>query len=273
MHKFAYKNQQLIPQTQAKISINERGYLFGDGIFETCYVHNATIYDFNSHLKRLHFGLKSLKITFDSTNLEEKCYELIEKNNLHHGIIKIQISRGEGNVGYAPKAETTPLLIITTKDLPSHPSSMSLGISSYKAPAQYLGKTTNALNYILTKIEASENNHFDAIITNHNDDICETSSANLFWVKNQEIFTPKQSPHMVLGTKRQKLLDISPFKITEITAKVTELESADEIFLTNSSFLLKPATHFQNRALKRDISDKLLTIFHEDLEKSCTKNA
>lgn len=271
MHQFVYQNQRLITQTQAQISINERGYLFGDGIFETCLIHNHKIYDFPGHLERLKFGLKNLKIEFDTSNLESKCYELIKKNQLEKAIIKIQISRGQGNIGYAPKNYTQPLLTITTQDSRPKPENITLGVSSYKPPSQYLGKTTNSLNYILTKIEALENNYFDSVILDQHQNICETSSANIFWVKNNEIFTTPTSTNIIIGTKRQKLLKISPIKISEKLATISQLSEADEIFLTNSSFLIAAVNKFQNKILKTDISNKLLKAFQEDLEVACKK--
>ncbi|MBL6664504.1 MAG: aminotransferase class IV family protein [Rickettsiales bacterium] len=260
MHTFIYKNQRLTTQTQAKISINERGYLFGDGIFETCLVQNHRIYDFERHLKRLIFGLKNLKINFNSTNLEKKCQKLIDKNKVKNGILKIQISRGQGSIGYLPKKNNKALLLITTQNSRPRPQNISLGISSYKTPNQYLGKTSNALNYILSKIEAKENNHFDAIMLDQNQNIAETSSANIFWVKNNQIFTPPTSTNLIPGTKREKLLEISPIKITEKLAKIDELENIDEIFLSNSAYLILPVSKFQNQKLKTDISKKLLKI-------------
>jgi len=264
MHRFIYKNQRLLTQTQAKLSINERGYLFGDGIFETCLINDHKIYDFPNHLKRLEFGLKNLKINFDTNFLEEKCQGLINKNKVGKGIIKIQISRGQGNIGYAPKDKIKPLLIITTQNLRPTPKNISLGISSYQTPSQYLGKTSNSLSYILTKIEAKENNHFDAIMLDHHKNIAETSSANIFWITNGEIFTPPTSTNIIVGTKRNRLMEISPIKISEKLATIQELEKADEIFLTNSAFLVLPVSKFQKISLKTDISSQLLGTLKQD---------
>jgi branched-chain amino acid aminotransferase len=274
MHRFIYKNQRLVTQTQAKISINERGYLFGDGIFETCLVDNCTIYDFSGHLQRLEFGLKNLKIDFDTNDLEEKCYKLIIKNKVKKGILKIQISRGRGNIGYAPKEKIKPLLIITTQNLRPTPKNISLGVSSYRTPSQYLGKTSNALQYVLTKIEAKENNHFDAIMLDQNKNIAETSSANIFWVKNGEIFTPPISTNIIVGTKRNKLLEISPIKISEKLAVIGELEDADEIFLTNSAYLLVGVSKFKVKTLTHTISNQLFRVLQKDLSglPRCARN-
>jgi branched-chain amino acid aminotransferase len=266
MHKFIYQNQRLTTQTQAKISINERGYLFGDGIFETCLIQNHHICDFDRHIKRLKFGLKSLKINCDITNLNRQCQTLITKNKVQNGILKIQISRGQGSLGYLPKHNDKPLLIITTQNKRPRPKYISLGISPYQTPNHYFGKTTNSLPYILSKITAKENNHFDTILCDKDQNIAETSSANIFWVNDNHIFTPPTSTNLIPGTKREKILEISPINITEKSAKIETLNEADEIFLSNSAHLILPVHRFNNRELKTDISKKLLNILRDSCE-------
>ena len=127
----------------------------------------------------------------------------------------------------------------------------------------------NGLTYILSKIEAKENGFFDNVILSNLGNIGETSSANIFWIKDNQIFTSPQETQIVLGTKRQKLFEISPFKITEKMANLDELKQADEIFLTNSSFLILPIDEFLQKKLKKDLGIKLLNIFKKDLKNSC----
>lgn len=269
MTKYVFKNQQLILQTQAKISISERGFLFGDGIFETCKIYNSKIYDFSSHLKRINFGLKNLKIDADISNLENKALKLIAKNQIKNGILKISISRGIGSVGYLPISNIKPLIIIQTLPQRKLPKNIKIGVSTQNLSSKNLGKTMNGLTYILSKIEAKENGFFDNVILSNLGNIGETSSANIFWIKDNQIFTSPQETQIVLGTKRQKLFEISPFKITEKMANLDELKQADEIFLTNSSFLILPIDEFLQKKLKKDLGIKLLNIFKKDLKNSC----
>ena len=101
---------------EANISLDQRGFLYGDGLFESCKIYNGKIYNFNEHLSRLNKGLKALKINFPTTNLEKQCLHLINKNQIAEGILRISISRGQGSLGYLPLDEIEPLLIIETKD-------------------------------------------------------------------------------------------------------------------------------------------------------------
>ena len=84
MPQFIYKNHQLLEEKQALISINERGFLFGDGIFETCKIFDGKIYDFKSHEARIRDGLKALKFSAEISDLEKKSLQLIKKNKIFH---------------------------------------------------------------------------------------------------------------------------------------------------------------------------------------------
>lgn len=244
MKKYIFKNQQLLEETQAKISINERGFLFGDGIFETCKIIAGKIYDYKAHEARIKQGLKALKISAKIDDLENKSLKLIKKNAVLDGILRISISRGIGSLGYLPTNESEALIIIQTLEKRKLPNKINLGISVIKKPPYnsfpISYKTNNALPYILTKISAKERGFFDEIMLSQQNFISETSSANIFWIKNGKIYTAAESCDILPGTVRKKLLKISPIKIIEKKAKLNELKKADEVFLTNSAFLILP---------------------------------
>ncbi len=269
MKKFIFKNQQLILQKQAQVSINERGLLFGDGIFETCKIFAGKIYDFAAHQNRIESGLKALKFCADLADLEKKSLQLIAENKVKNGILKISISRGIGSLGYLPTYETEALIIIQTLDERPRPTKISLGISSQKTPAKNLGKTMNALPYILTKIEAQEKKLFDCVMLSQQNFIGETSSANIFWTKNGKIFTPNKSCGALAGTVQKRLLKISSLKIFPVAAPISQLKKADEIFLTNSSFLILSVDWFLGRKLQKKIGNQLLKLMQEDVKKTC----
>jgi len=273
MEKFIFKNHQLVKETQAQVSINERGFLFGDGIFETCKIFNGKIYDYKAHESRIKAGLKALKFSADISDLEKKSYQLIKKNAAKNGILRISISRGIGSSGYLPTYESKALIIIQTSELRKIPSKISLGISSLKKPPlnslPVNCKITQGLNSTLVKIEAQEKKLFDCVMLSQENFICETSSANIFWVKNGKIFTPAKSCDILLGSIRARLLKISPLKIKEVKAKISTLKNADEIFLTNSAFLLLPVDEFMGKKLQKKFGIELLKTLQNDVEKLC----
>lgn len=269
MEKFIFKNQELLEERQVNLSINDRGFLFGDGVFETCKIFNGTIYDFASHYNRLQSSLKSLKIAADISTIQQQSLELIAKNAVKNGILKINITRGSGSFGYAPSNEATPLIIIQTLEERPIPDNISLGLSDIRPPLNAFGKSTNSLPYVMNKITAQEAGLFDCVMLSENNFICETSSANIFWVKDGAIFTPSLSCNILDGTLRKRLMALSPIKIVEIEADLSAIEDADEIFLTNSSFLILPVDVFLGRRLSQNIGSKLAKLMQEDLITSC----
>lgn len=245
MKKYIFKNQKLIEEKQATISIRERGFLFGDGIFETLKIIDGKIFDFTGHKARIIKALKILKFSADISSLEKNSLELIQKNKIKNGILRISISRGIGSKGYLPTYESEALTIIETleeRKLPtastdSGQTKIHLGISKITTPKTPF-KSMNALPYILAKIEAEEKKYFDCVMLSDKNFIAETSCANIFWVKNGVIYTPHESCDIVLGCVREKILKMSLLKIKKVKAKISALKNADEIFLTNSAFLV-----------------------------------
>jgi len=268
MKKHVIKNHRLIEETQAQISIHERGFLFGDGIFETLKISRGKIYDFDAHFKRIEAALKILKFSAEISELEKRSQKLIKKNKIKNGILRISISRGSGSIGYLPTYENKPLIIIETLRERELPKKITLGISKITAP-KIPFKSMNALPYIMNKIAASEEKKFDLVMLSEKKFIAETSSANIFWVKNGQIFTPHESCNIVLGCIRKKLLKMPELKIKEAKAKISALKNADEIFLTNSAFLLLCVDEFMEKKLQKTIGSKLKKLLEQDLKNSC----
>lgn len=281
MKKFVFKNHQLIEEKQVQVSINERAFLFGDGIFETCKIFNGKIYDFKNHQARIIKGLKALKFSAEIGDLEKKSSQLIKKNNVKNGILRISISRGIGSFGYLPAENSQSLIIIQTLEERNLLQKISLGISKIKKPSRNSlpidCKTMQALPFVLTKIEAKEKNLFDCVMLSQENFISETSSANIFWVKKGKIYTASKACDILPGTIRKKLLKISPTKIFEVKARLNVLKNAEEIFLTNSSSLVIAVDElvFLNRGkkiikkLQKNFGNKFLELLQNDVEKSC----
>lgn len=268
MKEFIIKNQKLIAKSQAKISINERAFLFGDALFETIKIHNYKIYDFHLHLKRIKRALKFLQFSAQISDLEKNSQKLIIKNNIKNGLLRIHISRGCKSIGYAPDKSCKALIIIETLKNRSLPKIIKLGISDITTPKINF-KSGNAIFYILNKLEAQKQKVFDLIMLDSEGFVSETSSANIFWIKNKKIYTSCENSSIILGCMREKLLNNFDLKITEKRARVDELKNADEIFLTNSSFLILPVDEFLGKTLDRKITKKIQNLINFDLENSC----
>ncbi|MDA0902092.1 MAG: aminotransferase class IV [Proteobacteria bacterium] len=235
-------NDRIVAQSDAVISVQERGFLFGDGVFETCRIIKGKIYDWSAHLARLKAGLNAIKIAADLNNLEQNCAELIAKNALSDGVLRIYVSRGIGGAGYLPDLQNCkPLIVIETKPLPSLPNApIKLWVSNITKPSlkslpvNY--KIAQGLNSTLAKIEAAQNHCFDALLLNDAGQICESAAANIFWVKGDVLYTPDEKCGLLCGTMRQRIIDLSPVKLLKVAADLASLLNADEAFISNSVF-------------------------------------
>lgn len=234
-------NNIIFPEEKALILVKDRGFRFGDGVFETCRITNGVIYNFEAHLKRLEASLDAIKINSSFCylpKLEKFSYNLITKNKVKNGFLRISISRGIGSFGYLPQKNIKPTLVIETlPETPKPKTPVKLWVSKIEKPSlkslpvNY--KLANGLNSTLAKIEATDNSCFDSLILNNKNQICETSSANIFWVENNILYTPHSDCGCLLGTIREKIIQISPIKIKMVKAKLNDLLNADEAFISN----------------------------------------
>ena len=156
-----YFKDRFLPENECHISINDRSFRFGDGVFDTCLIVGGRIYDFKCHKKRMENGLSAYKIKLDTANLEKLCYALIEKNSVQSGYVRIIVSRGENGLnalGYLAK-DTVPYLVIQTSEKP-YPAfkPLRLFLSSQIASIKPPSKTNNSLLYTLAMLEAEEHN-------------------------------------------------------------------------------------------------------------------
>lgn len=243
-------NGQITAAASATISIQDRGYRFGDGVFESIAVHQGVPYQFEWHLKRMQEGLKAIKIQYDASETKEQCRQLLHHNNFKEGIMRIQVTRGNGSRGYLPAIPApVPNTLIETNPFPDlqqfDRSRMALWVSSYtkmsaKAlPVQY--KLCQGLNSTLARMEAIENECFDAVLLNEAGHVCETSSGNIFWQKNGEIFTPSLHCGVLAGSTRAAILRLNPH-IRETEAPLSELLNADAVCATNIVWKALPVT-------------------------------
>lgn len=243
---FAYFKNRFLPESQCHVSINDRSYRFGDGIFDTCLVVGGNIYDFARHQQRLENGLNAYKIKLDTTNLESLCRELITKNSVQSGYVRMLVSRGENGesaTGYLPPNNESPYLIIQTNEKP-YPvfKALSLFLSSHIATIKPPSKTNNSLLYTLAMMEAREQNCDNALLLNKNGYVCETASGNIFWIKDNVLYTPSLDLELIAGTMRAKTLELWEGKKQEGYFKLVELQNADEVFMTNIATLMAPVT-------------------------------
>jgi len=277
---FAYVKNDFYPKDQACISIEERGFKFGDGVFETIRVYSSIPYQWDLHLARLKEGIDALKINADLSGLHALCRQLIQKNAVENGLLRLSLSRGIGSDGYLPvgTAAYESTLVIETLPLPNAPQEpVDLWISGYqKISAKALPvqvKLMQGMNSILARMEAAEHNCFDALMLGDRAQICECSSSNIFWYRDNTLFTPSHMSGIMAGTTREAIIRLFP-KVKEGLFLLKELHLADEVFLTNAAYQIIPVRSLSPMKLTWDsfaISSKVQKLLEQDIHTYAAK--
>ena len=248
----------------------DRGFLYGDGLFETIRIHRGKPFQWHLHWKRLQTGCDALKIPLFSgkDEWEEQIQALLRKNQTPQGLARLHISRGPGPRGYAPSHTCSPTRVITLHHAPElpkdEPVSWSLhtsGVCNPSFSAIPKWKTGNKLFQILVKKEALEAGFDDGIVLNEKNHLTETSSANLFLIRNNQIFTPTTECGILNGTTRQLMLKLTKslgLECAEAPCDLVCLEKADSAFVTLGSFGLVHIHRINQRSIPLHPLEKTL---------------
>jgi len=240
--QYIFAHNQFLPADAPFLTAEDRSFRFGDGIFETMLLVNGRIYDFESHLGRLQTGLDFFRMKLNVSNLENDCKALAEKNGCKAGYVRVVASRGAGSVGYLPQgAEAFYVIQTLDKPFPAY-GDVSLWVSAHKAHLHVPCKTNSAMLYTMAMMEAKEAGCDNALILSADDFVCETGSGNIFWIKNNILFTPEMSLPFVPGTIRKKIIANSPLPVQEGRYRLFDLMGAEEIFTTNVGGLVSRIT-------------------------------
>ena len=230
-------NYKISESKDLKLSFENRGFLFGDGFFETIIVVNNKIFNFKMHSKRIKKSLNLLCLEFDfcEEKIKNNILLLTKKNKINSASVKLVFFRNsEGR--YFPKTNNCSMLLSCKNNKPNFLLN-DVRINTFydiKKSINILSslKSLNSLTYVMSAISAKKQGYDEAIIFNEKNFVIETTSSNLFFVLNNKLFTPHLNQGCVEGTMRE--LIINNFNVKEIKVKMDDLINSQEIILTNS---------------------------------------
>lgn len=264
MSTLAWFNGRLVTETLS-VDPTDRGFLLGDGLFETIAVFNGRAVWLADHLDRLAEAAGLLGIPADRSVIAAAVAEMLDKAKDRHGILRITLTRGPGVRGLAADGSRPSLLVSLSpwaKGTIFAPARLATSTIRRNAasPASRL-KTLSYVDNILAARQAAAKGCDDALLLNTDGKIASTTIANLFVLKNGVIATPPVSAGVLPGIARKKLLASTSGEEREIAA--SELTQADAVFLTNSLRLIRPVHSLDGTTLRRD--DAALTSYLERL--------
>ena len=255
----AYLNGDYLPLEQVKISAMDRGFLFGDGIYEVIPVYHAKPFRLAQHLQRLQNSLAAiqLEIPLNGQALEEIFNALIAHNGGENQSIYVQCTRGPAPVRDHPFplhiqptifAYSVPLLDKKIDELKQGIKAITVNDMRWQRCDI---KSINLLANVLLRQQAIDANAFEAILINDNLAL-EGSSSNLFIVKDNTIITPPLSEKILGGITRDLVLELAEgnnYSVQQRNIPVTELNNADEIWLTSSTREIMPVIQLNDTVI------------------------
>jgi D-alanine transaminase len=242
-------NHDLVPRDEAAVDIEDRGYQFGDGVYEVVRIFKGKSFTMDEHLERLERSAKEIQLTlpYDREELKSKLEELRSINAVKDGIIYIQISRGvlPRTHGF-PSPEVPPQLVACTKEMKRPLAFQQKGISAILTEdIRWLRcdiKSLNLLGNVLAKQKAADQNCFEAIF-HRGETVTEGSSTNVFLIKDGILYTHPATNLILNGITRRKVLEIShqlELRVKEEQFTVQELLAGDEVFITSTTNDIMP---------------------------------
>lgn len=281
----AFVNDNFVPEQRATVSIFDRGFLYGDGLFATIRVCHGQPFRWRRHLLRLHRGADLLRIALPQTDekLRELAIELARQNQIEDGALRITISRGIGTRGYSPAGATHPTLAMTIRSLsPRAPgqslcwrcATSKLTLRSDDPLAWF--KTSNRLVQVLARGEAETAGYDEALLLNDEGHVVEAASGNLFWIQEGQIGTAPLGTGILPGIARSALFEICESlgrRVEERAITRDELVQGEGAFISMSTLGVVEIAQLDEDELKRSPIVAILHKAYEELVKSETADS
>jgi branched-chain amino acid aminotransferase len=276
-----YIDGEFYPESEAKISVFDHGFLYGDGIFEGIRAYNGKVFKLKEHIDRLYDCAKviDLRIPTSKGELQEIILETLRRNGLRDAYIRPIVTRGIGDLGLDPRKCPKPSIIVITKEWGKlYGDLYEKGLKAVTVTIRRNAidslppnvKSMNYLNNIFAKIEANAKGGDEAIFLDHNGYISEGSGDNIFVVKNGQVFTPPTLNNL-RGITRAVAIEIInkldiPFQ--EINLGLFDLYSADEIFVTGTAAEIAPITFIDGRPVDDGTPGRITRMLMDDFRKA-----
>ena len=281
MSRKIYLNGELVPEKEAKVSVFDHGYLYGDGIFEGIRAYNGKVFKLDEHIERLFKSAKAIMmdIPLSRAEVEKAILNTIRANDLIDAYVRVVISRGEGDLGLDPRKCDTPTVVIIASDIELYDESLyEKGLKVKTVATRRNGpemvnpriKSLNYLNNILARIEANLVEAPEAIMLNDQGFVAECTGDNIFILENNTIYTPPRFAGILKGIKRGVVLEIAEeleFEVKEEQFTRYDVYNADECFLTGTAAEVIPVVEVDGRQINDgkpgELTKKIITEFRE----------
>jgi len=258
-----YVNGTFVPKDEAKISVYDHGYLYGDGIFEGIRVYGGRVFRLEQHLDRLYESARylMLDIPLARDELRAAILETVRRSGLRDAYIRPVISRGVGDLGLDPRKCKTPTVVIIVDTIQLYPKdAYERGLRMITATTRKIrpdalspqAKSLNYLSNIMARMEANQAGVDEAVMLNSEGYVCECSADNLFLVRESEVWTPPPYVGILKGITRGAVIELARelgVLLMERVFTLHDIYTADECFLTGTGAEVGPVVEVDGRKI------------------------
>ena len=276
----------LVPAREATVSVDDRGFRYGDAAFETLRAYGGTVFAWDAHVERLErtCELLSLEHGLAAADLQARIDETLAANDLADAYVRLSITRGVQPGKLTPDPEVDPTVVVYVKPLPrgglegepvwDGPATVQT-VETRRVPDEAIpaaAKTHNYLNGILARAEL-EDAADEALMCDLEGHVSEGATSNLFFVRDGELFTPTIDGPVLPGITREIVLELAAEDGTptrEGRYELADVLEADEAFLTNRTWELRPIATLDGREIGGGpITERLSRLYDERVERLC----
>jgi branched-chain amino acid aminotransferase len=287
MDQLIYFNGKFVQKQEARTSVYDHGFLYGDGVFEGIRAYNGRVFRLDGHLDRMYDSAKAidLKIPLSKEEMKKAIIETLKRNGLKDAYIRPIVTRGDGDLGLDPRKCPVPNVFIITQEwgamygdlYEKGLTAVTVGIRRNAPEALPPNiKSLNYLNNILAKIEANVKGGDEAIMIDVHGNVSEGSGDNIFVVKNGMILTPPPLNNL-RGITRAAAIELAikdRIPVSETNMGLFDIYTADEVFVTGTAAEIAPVTKVDGRIIgdgkPGQITRKLMAEFKELTRKEGT---
>lgn len=274
-----YLNGEFLPHTEARVSVDDRGFLFADGVYEVIRVYRGRPYLLEEHLERMAGGIRALEIPFDAFDqLRDVSVRLIEENGVDdEGNIYIQVTRGAAPRKHAfPPAGTPPTVYVSVKPAKRHPDAYyEEGVDAITTPdtrwARCDIKSVALLPNVLANQKAQAAGAFEALFV-RDGIVLEGSHSNVMAVVDGTLVTYPKCNYILAGITRDRVLALAAemgIPVREGAIPVDRLHDVDELFLTGTTTEVMPVVRVDGRPIGSgkpgDVARRLMDAYRAEI--------
>lgn len=284
--QWIYLNGEFVTKEDAKVSVYDHGFLYGDGIFEGIRIYDGNIFKCKEHLDRLYDSAKSimLDIPLTQNEMEEALAETLRRNDMRDGYIRLVVSRGPGNLGLDPKRCPSAWVIIIVEQLAIYSEEayrnglVSVSVSQRRNIPDALNpkiKSLNYLNNILVKIQANLAGVGEAIMLNSQGYVAEGSSDNIFIIKKGVVYTPPCYVGALEGITRGAIMELCGklgYPLKEEPFTLHDVYVADEVFFTGTAAEVIAVREVDGRTIGSGQAGPITTHLLQEFRKMVTED-